>query len=272
MLPLPGGVWAQGIALWAGPGAAAVLLVACRCGPLLLAVPMLGVGGRLLALGLGTLLLAPLLVPTVRMAELHGSQLLPMCVRELLIGGALALAAAVPWAVATAVGSLADELRGDERGKLRRRPIAAQLYGALALALYFGLGGARIGLTALAASYELLPLPGAALATPAAAALTAAGQGVVTLSGRLLGLALQLALPLLCAQLGAELLVTLGARWRVLPMDRGARRIPAGRSLIWLVVLIVGARALFPELGRLVVHSPALLRQALDALAPLGRS
>ena len=261
MQALPGELWAQLGASWV----VAWLLAACRCGPLLLAVPMLGLGGRLAALGLGTLLFAPLLAPAIGGAGATGPLglgmgLLPLCARELLVGGTLALAAALPWAVAHAVGTLLDEVHSART----RPPLAAQLYGALALALFFGLGGARIALTALAASYELLPLPTLPhpLAEPGPGSLVGAARGLVTLSGQLLGLAIRLALPLLCTQLLAELLVTLPGRWLGAP--RRSRPLLAARSLIWLGVLLLGAHALFPEFRQLLLLWPGLLRQALQ--------
>ncbi len=252
--------------------AAAVLLVGCRCGPLLLAVPMLGVGGRLVALGLGTLLLAPLLGPAAAVGARTGAALLPLCLRELLIGGALTLAASLPWATARSVGALFDDYGRPRSFKGRDTPLAAQLYGALALAIFFGLGGARIAVTALAASYELLPLPHAAFPAATAAAAASAAQSLGLLSRQLLPLVLALALPLLCAQLLAELFVAVFAKWLRQAEEPRPRRRSAATSLIWLVVLLLGAHALFPSMGHLINRSPAMLRAALDALAPIFKA
>lgn len=255
------------LALGFAPGEA-LLLVGCRCGPLLLAVPGLGWAGRGVALALGTLLMAPLLAPALAAAPLLGPQLLPLCLRELLIGGALTLAAALPWAVVYSVGALVDSARVGQSGA-DRSPLAAPLYGSLALALFFGLGGARVVVTALAASYELLPLLAAPQlpAGPAAASLAGAGRSLVVLSGQLLGLALRLALPLLGAQLLAELLLALGRNYAA-PKPSSSRRPPAISNLVWLGVLLLGVHALLPQLRQLMTLLPGLLRQALNALAP----
>lgn len=260
------GLAAGALPLGLVPGAA-LLLVGCRCGPLLLAVPGLGWAGRGVALGLGTLLAAPLLAPALPPAALLGPRLLPLCGRELLIGGALTLAAALPWAVAYSVGALVDSARADRSGA-DRGPLAASLYGSLALALFFGLGGARVVVTALAASYELLPLL-AAPQPPAGAgeSLAGAGRGLAALSGQLLGLALRLALPLLGAQLLAELLLALGRKY-AFPRQPPPQRSPVAGGLLWLAVLLLGVHALLPQLRQLMTRLPALLRHALDALAP----
>jgi type III secretory pathway component EscT len=260
-MTVPSNVWTAALPGLA-PGGAALVLAACRCGPLLLAVPMLGLWGRVTALVLGTLLVTPLLLPAVAATGLAGAALLPLCARELLVGATLALAAALPWAVAHSVGSLVDGL--GSAGPLGGSPnrVAAQLYGALALALFFGLGGARLTLLALAASYELLPLPTPQHPEPVAGWRGGSAQGLVTLSGRLLWLAIRLALPLLCAQLLAELLLTLPGRFGPLPCR--SRTVPALRSLVWLGVLLVGAHALFPAFRQLLAAWPSLVRQALD--------
>ncbi len=249
---------------WAPGGA--LLLVGCRCGPLLLAVPVLGWAGRGVALVLGTLLLAPLLAPALPAAPLLGPRLLPLCLRELLIGGALTLAAALPWAVVYSIGALFDSARVGRPGA-DRSPLAATLYGSLALALFFGLGGARIVVTALAASYELLPLLTAPQPPVGPSLASGAGRSLAGLSGQLLGLALHLALPLLGAQLLAELLLALGRNYAA-PRPSPSRRPPAASSLVWLAVLLLGVHALLPQLRQLMLLLPALLRQALDALTP----
>ena len=255
-----------------GQSAAAVLLAGCRCGPLLLSLPMLGLGGRIAALGLGTMLLAPLLGPAVEVGTRAGAALLPLCLRELLIGGVLTLAASLPWATARAAGALVDEYGRPRHLTAQDTPLAAQLYGALALAIFFGLGGARIAVTALAASYELLPLPRAAAPEATAAAVASAAQSLVLLGRQLVPLVLALALPLLCAQLLAELFVAIFAKWLGRTKEPRPHRQSAATSLIWLLVLLLGAHALVPGMRHLISRSPAMLRAALDALAPIFKA
>ena len=256
---------------WLRHGGVLLLVAACRCGPLLLAVPLLGILGRVVALSFGTLLVAPLLAPAIAAAGPAlfdvGPALLTLCLRELLLGGTLALAAALPWAVAHSVGALLDDGRSSRPTESPRRRDAAQLYGALALALFFALGGARIVLTALAASYELVPLPTPQhpLVASPTGALLSSGQALILLSGRLLWLAIRLALPLLGAQLLAELLVALPGHWLAPPTNRPSQGRSPLRSLIWLGVLYLGAQALFPEFRKLLILWPSLLRLALDA-------
>ena len=268
MPALSGVAAAELLAAWLRHGALALLVVGCRCGPLLLAVPLLGVLGRGVALLLGTLLLAPLVAPALP-ASLGGPTLLglgaaivPLCLRELLIGGTLTLAAALPWAVAQSVGSLLEGGR-PRPGIATCSRQAAPLYGVLALALFFGLGGARTALTALAASYELVPLtcPPHPVAGPDSGSPAGSAQGLILLSARLLWLALRLAVPLLFAQLLAELLLALPGRW--LGQHRPSPRPSPVRSLIGFGVLLLGAHALFPEFRKLLILWPALLSQAL---------
>ena len=52
------------------------------------------------------------------------------------------------------------------------------------------------------------------------------------------------------------------------PRPLPQRRAPVAGSLLGLAVLLLGARALLPQLRHLMAWLPALLRQALDALAP----
>ena len=257
---------------WLRHGGALLLLAGCRCGPLLLAVPLLGIAGRVVALLFGTLLVAPLLAPAIS-ASLGaasgvggGLTLMPLCLRELLIGGTLALAAALPWAVASSVGTLLDGVRNPRPTEPTQSREAARLYGALALALFFAIGGARSTVSALAASYELLPLPTPQqpLSEALSGSFASAARGLVLLSGRLLGLAIRLALPLLAAQLLAELLVTLPGRWLGLTANRPPRAPSPMRSLIGLGVLLLGAYALFPEFRKLLFLWPTLLRPALE--------
>lgn len=255
-----------------GLSATAFLLTGCRCGPLLLALPVLGLGGRLLALGLGTLLLAPLLGKAVAVGAAADAALLPLCLRELMIGGALTLAASVPWATARAAGALVDDVGRPRQMGGRGASLAAPLYGTLALALFFGLGGARMAATALAASYELLPLPRTAAPATTAAAAASAAQSLARVFGQLFPLVLALALPLLCAQLLAELGTVVFARWLdAAPADR-RRRSSALSSLIWLLALLLGTQVLVTSLGRLLKLSPATLRTALDALVPIFKA
>lgn len=239
------------MALLSGPLSgvvSAVLLTACRCGPLLLALPLLRLGGRLVALILGTLLVAPLALPLLGRAPLDGW----LCAREVLIGATLALAAVLPWAVARSVGALLDSVGGWDRPCAGS---AATLYGAVALAAFFALGGARTAVLGLAASYELVPL------SAQAPALTTA-PSLATLGARLLVFIAHLGLPLLAAQLLAELLVTLLARG-----SAGARRRSADlsgvRVLLWLGVLWLGIWALGPALRQLITWWPQALSASL---------
>lgn len=252
----------------AAPGAIEVLaglLALARCGPLVVLLPLGGLVVRLVSAGVLVSVVAPLLGDAasgqLRGLGIDGAgslwQLTPLFARELLVGSTLALGALLPILVARSAGALVDaQLPLAEHGREDDRapgPVT-RLYGLLALALFFGLGGARILCAALSTSYQLLP-PAVAPLRPTAGVL---------LVGKLLGLALWLGLPVLAAQLGAQL--ALGLILRVLAPAGPDRRHPGLASLLWLLGLLLGTAAVVAGQRSLLGGVPALLRDALDGL------
>lgn len=254
----------------------AALLVAARVGPALLLLPFLGILGRGLLLVGAVAVLLPLGVvrPGPELAE--PLRLLPLLARELSIGAALALGAALPWLLGRCAGAWLDQVRDPE---VRRGPLAA-LYGLLALALLFGLGGGRVAVQALARSYELAPVRiessvkadnvrQATLAPQPQLKPPQSPSEPVFLVGKLFSLALWMGLPTFLAQLAAELVLALGRRVFVItdayPIERPSSQ--ALRAALFPLALLLGAGAAVATLLRVIAAQPALLGQVLDALA-----
>ena len=243
--------------------AATALLVLLRCGPLVLLVPA-GVLGRAVLLAVMVALLGPL-VQGAAAAQLRAAgvtdgpalwRLAPLFGREALVGLTLALGALLPWAAARSAGRLIDA----QLGTAPRTPVATRLYGLLALALFFALGGGRVLCAALATSYALVPLTAVVplpLPRPAAPLL---------LVGTLFAWALGLALPVLAAQLLSQI----GVRAVASVLDRGRLPSePAARTLtavLWLACLLWGATALGAREAGTIAALPQVLRHALERL------
>jgi flagellar biosynthetic protein FliR len=114
------------------------------------------------------------------------------------VGVALGIVAAVPFAAARAAGALVDRARDpDGRGPL------GTLFSLMALALFAAMNGPRLLVIAVAQSYVAFPV-GGNLAPGAAVALEA--------GARLIGAGLVLAAPALAAMVLVELMLGLVAR------------------------------------------------------------
>ncbi len=232
--------------------AAGVLLAAGRAAPVAFLSPALGERARLVRLVMAGVL-AFALWPAVVAMPLA----LPLGVavaHELMVGVALGLVAAVPFAAAQAAGALVDRARGDGRRSGRSFQSA---YSLLALALFASLSGPRLVVSGLAQSYVAFPLGG----TPSAAggievALTAGGHLVVAAVG--------LAAPVLAALLLADLVAGLAVRAQ--PALAQAIGLPSVRNLLAAGVAAAGiavlARALLSD-------GEALPRAMLDAARQL---
>jgi flagellar biosynthetic protein FliR len=148
--------------------------------------------------------------------------------RELLVGVALGVVAAVPFAAARAAGALTDRARDpDGRGPL------GTLFTLLALALFAAMNGPRLLVVAVAQSYTAFPV-GSAPAPGAAVALEA--------GARLIGAGLILAAPALAALVLVELMVGLIARAQ--PSVTGAVEAASLRTLTVVIVLGLGTLVL----------------------------
>lgn len=224
--------------------ALALLSPLCRLGPALLLLPTARTlrGRALWALG-AALLLAPLLQggagPSPGAAELSAWLL-----RELMVGAALGLWAAVPLLAASGAGRLlAPLVLADDRGAAR--PLAG-LTLLLAAAVYFSSGGPRLLLRALAESYRLFPVAATATPPPELAALLLQVLAQIPLA------ALLLAAPLWAALLLAELALALARRLLSLAPA------PPLRPLLLLLALLATAPALLAAAANLLAaYQPA---------------
>ena len=229
-------------------------LGAARAVPLVLAVPALG-GPALpiqlrLALGLGlSVLCLPLLAASpVVMGSLAGMLLL---VREALVGVVMGFVVACVFRAAEAAGELTDLLRGtafasvtSPAGDGRSSPLGALLF-LLASVVFLEIGGVGHVATALAHSYEAIPLAMPLHGEPARTAATLA----IIASGKLIEAAIGLAAPAMVALLLAE--VALGIIGRAVPRIPISTIGPSLRALLGLgaVLLAVGATDLALQRG-----------------------
>jgi flagellar biosynthetic protein FliR len=220
------------------------LLIAARVAPVAFLSPLLGgaLVPRPIQLGLGAGLVALVIAAqppqlALEIAALPTAALLAIAAKEAVVGAVLAVLVAIPIGALEGAGRAIDLARGDH-GEDRTgildgmtTPLGA-LLGMAALVTFFGIGGHLAVISALAGSYDALPLlaaPSAPLATLGAAA-------------SLLGAALALALPALLAGLLVEIAVAAAQRAGAIPGRMIAG--DAGRHLAALVALGVGLTAI----------------------------
>lgn len=189
----------------------AVALAAGRTVPITWMVPGLG-GPRVppeVRVGLGVLLAIlclPILVPAVAAsaAALSGAGplfWLILLVRELLVGLTVGLCAGAAFRAAEAAGRLADILRGANLAEVlsptsdERTSPTADLYLFVTVVVFLEMGGLRFTVTALARSYEAVPIG----ELPHTAAFRGAAVLVVATTAQLLEAAIGLAAPVLVA-------------------------------------------------------------------------
>lgn len=176
--------------------------------------------------------------------------------REILIGATVGLVAAMVFRAAEAAGCLADLVRGANAADLlapgggeRPSPLG-DLYLFLATFIFLELGGLGRLASALARSYDAIPigLGGGAGLTPAGAGLARAAGLVTLASARLIESALGLAAPVIVALLLADL--ALGAVARVAPrLPIHFAALPL-KALLGVGVVLVGLGALDAALVR----------------------
>jgi type III secretory pathway component EscT len=166
--------------------------------------------------------------------------LLALAPRELLLGALYALWLFVPLS--------AFEWAGRLTGLGLRAPSAeratGQLYGALAAAAFFALGGQRVALRALALHLARDPLGQLAVYTD----LGHAALASVALASEALVVAVTLALPVLAALLLAELAVGLVARGSGSPLALSLLPLRPALGLLLLLSALTIALQLLPEL------------------------
>ena len=170
-----------------------------------------------LALGLA---LASLCFPLVAGQVPAGGSVLWVLLffREIVVGVVMGLVVACLFRAAEAAGQLTDIVRGANLAEVispltesRSSPLG-NLFLLLAVVIFFEMGGAGYLATALARSYEAVPL---AATEPTPASLHTAAFLVIAASGKLIEAAVGLAAPALIALLLADLV--LGALGRVAP-------------------------------------------------------
>lgn len=189
-----------------GAAAVAVLLV------LVGGVPRVVAGALAVATGVWTaLLVAPSHATFVSLA---------FAVREVALGAALGIAAAVPLIAAATAGRLVDfAARGRERG-----PYAA-LFGVLAAAVFVGIDGHVAVVAAIVDSHRTLP------------ALDGARPGVLAALAALVPAAIRLAVPWLVTAAVVEIAVGAGARLA----GRSASHAPVAAAVPAALVMMTAA-------------------------------
>jgi type III secretory pathway component EscT len=257
------------------PLLAALALGAARTLPLAWLVPALG-GPRLpassrvaLALLLSVLCL-PVLLPvaatTFAATGPVGAGLL--LGRELLVGLTVGLCVACLFRAAEAAGRLVDVVRGANLSEVLA-PLSEEgpsplgdLYLLLAIVVFVELGGLRVFATALARSYEAVPV---GLAANGGVALRSAAALVTAAVGKLLESALGLAAPVLVAMGLAD--AALGVLGRAAPQLPLALAVMPAKALLGLGAVLVGIGAVdaafvagFPAWASLIERSFAVWR------------
>lgn len=228
-------------------------LAAARTVPVTWLVPALG-GPRVapgVRVGLGVLLAVlclPVLTPAVQTLTAAGGggavRWIIVAARELMVGATVGLAAGAVFRAAEAAGRLVDLGRGASAAGLMGpeggggRGATADLYLFVSTILFLELGGLRLMASALARSYEGIPLGGPA----GGAALRSAVEVVLLATGRLLESAVVFAAPVLVAMVLAD--VTLALVVRLVPqVPLAAVALPA-KALLGLGIVLVGLGAL----------------------------
>lgn len=186
--------------------------------------------------------------------------LLPLLLRELLVGAVYGLAFALPLLAVGWGGELIDRLRGAQQSAPDEPPPVGQLYAWLAVTIFFVAGGHRLVLESLASSIVTMPV---GTITPLAGPLELA-LGTARLVGDALRTALSLLLPVGLTLLGAELCLSLSLRAAV---SLSAVASLAGvRSLLALSVVLLGLPALLQMMPSALAHGVRSASQLLQSM------
>jgi type III secretion protein T len=177
--------------------------------------------------------------------------------RELGLGAALALVAAVPFEAARAGGRLTDTLRGATLAELHVAPLrqresaSGDLLVHSLVALASASGGSRLVVSALLSTFQLLP----AGAPAAPSALLATGlEG----ASEILACALSVGAPAAAGVLGADLALAIAAR--AAPRLQMAPLAQPPRAAFGLLALAVASAAIAARLASAVALSARLIR------------
>ena len=256
------------------PDLLAVVLAWARVGPALWIAPFLG--GRtvppVVRVGFSltlAILLAPQLLPLVR--PLFGAPTmfwLALLVKEALVSAALGFVVALVFLGAEAAGRLADAVRGASLSEVwipqlgRQSSPLGDFYFQFSVILFLSLGGHRIFVTALGASYEVLPLA----FFPGTQGLASFAWLSTRLTADLLLLALTLAAPVVAALLLAD--AALGMVNRFVPQLGVTFLALPLKALLGIAVLVL---ALGLVAGALPQAMDLGVRQVTSALQALGK-
>lgn len=215
----------------------------CRLLPLLLLLPtarrLRGRAGLALLIALA---LTPLFAQHGPARPWPEGALLPFVLRELAVGAALGLWAALPLLAAQGAGALLTPLGG-----ALGRPGGA-LVLLMTAAVYLSSGGPRLLVRGLAQSYQLIPLGAPPSAVPGAGL----APQLLQVLAQLPLAALALSAPLLLSLLLAALVLALLQRLR---HALGAR-LPALLPFLLLALLVLTLPALFQSIAALIAAYP----------------
>jgi type III secretion protein SpaR/YscT/HrcT len=255
------------------PTLIAVGAVLARVAPTVFIAPFLG--GRLvpalvkvgLSLGLAVALAPGLAAQAAGLKGAPPLLVAALLAKEVMVGAALGFVVALVFWAAEAAGRLADTARGASLAEVlvpqlgtRSSPIG-DLYFQLALVLFIALGGHRLFLAALGASYSALPLA----SFPRAEGLAAFAALAARLSAELLLLAVALAAPVLAALFLADL--TLGIMNRFVPQLQVFFVAMPAKALLGIVILVLAIGLVAGALPPALDASVRSVARAIELLA-----
>ncbi len=226
---------------------ALLILVILRITPIIIMAPFLG--GRLLPtptkVGFSVflaILLLPFLVPLSMTDLTIGFPLVPLCLKELLIGTIFGFLTTIPFNIVTTTGTIIDHQRGSSSLMVTDPALTTQtspigtLFNQILLVSFFVIGGFNLFLETLIVSFQRIP-------PETYIAISSFNQNIfwkmiVELMGAFFSLAVRFAAPPLLAMLMAD--IFLGIANRLAPQVQIAFLGMPIKSLLGLILLFVG--------------------------------
>lgn len=226
---------------------ALLLLTALRIVPIIILAPFWG--GRLLPsaakIGFGifiSLVLFPFLAPLSLEGLTSGFPLIPLCLKEVMLGFLIGFLCTIPFNIATSTGSVIDHQRGsaslmvtDPALTTQTSPIGMFL-NEMMLVSFFLIGGADLFFQTLIASFQHIPPQ--AFISPASFSPNVFWKTMIDLMNILFTLTVRFASPPLLAMLMAD--IFLGIANRLAPQVQIAFLGMPLKSLLGLIILFVG--------------------------------
>lgn len=226
---------------------ALLILVILRIVPIIIMAPFLG--GRLLPtptkVGFSVflaILLLPFLVPLSMTDLTIGFPLVPLCLKELLIGTILGFLTTIPFNIVTTTGTIIDHQRGSSSLMVTDPSLTTQtspigtLFNQILLVSFFVIGGSHLFFETLIVSFQRIP-PETFIAT-SSFNQNVFWKMIVELMGAFFSLAVRFAAPPLLAMLMAD--IFLGIANRLAPQVQIAFLGMPIKSLLGLILLFVG--------------------------------